>query len=569
MLLPQVTTQLRGCSPALTESSPSTTTTNVEIMPGRPIEDHSDAIKYLGVDNFLDVVRRQYDSLTQLRTNQQIIKFRPVPEKEFDILSADGTRPCKFVKLQYHRPTEILLVKVVPGWDHENLISLIRKLIDKELIAMDVDLECLTLGSPRNELGDWVKEPDICWAPAFSSNKPTCVVEIGTSESVSHLSVDAHGWLEASQSPVQVVITISFKYLCAETDENPLSISVWKTGRRLSNIDTRNNLLPAIRTAHLDVWNLAGSLSVSGFSHDIDMQTPVSANEISLPLELFIGRPCSRPGEHDIVITRDKLLWVVHQLWEYRRQRGISHCLVAKNFKYTTPVLAAQESKLQDTTLLTSKAYHYLASPQEMKTRVLKILALREKAGILDRPLIIWEPAPLSCKPENLQACLETAALVDVFSPNHLELAALFGHSPVASDRSEIERLASTFLASGVGPEGQGAVVIRAGENGCFVQSRNIASQWVPPFYKTDMGGDQADKVVDPTGAENAFLGGYAVGYLQRGNIVEAACYGSVAASFAIEQVGMPEKSNEGDEELWNGASVVRRLHQYRARQMI
>ncbi|KAJ6186227.1 hypothetical protein N7519_007528 [Penicillium mononematosum] len=239
-----------------------------------------------------------------------------------------------------------------------------------------------------------------------------------------------------------------------------------------------------------------------------------------------------------------------------------------KNFKYTTPVLAVRESKLQDTALLASKVYHYLASPQDMKTHVLNILALREKEGILDRPLIIWEPAPLSCRPENLEACLETAALVDVFSPNHLELAAFFGQSPVASDRSEIERLGEKLLASGVGPEGKGAVVIRAGENGCFVQSRNTASRWLPPFYKEDIGEEQPAKVVDPTGAGNAFLGGYAIGYLQgKGDILEAACYGSVAASFALEQVGMPEKSNEGGEELWNGESVVRRLHEYRARQ--
>ncbi|KAJ5944486.1 hypothetical protein N7516_004654 [Penicillium verrucosum] len=106
----------------------------------------SDTVKYHGVDDFLDVARRQCASLQQLKTNQQILKFRSVAEKEFDILSADDTRPCKFVKLQYHRPTELLLVKVTPGWDHEN-----------QLIAMDVDLKCFTLGSPRNELGDWTK----------------------------------------------------------------------------------------------------------------------------------------------------------------------------------------------------------------------------------------------------------------------------------------------------------------------------------------------------------------------------------------------------------------------------
>ncbi|KAJ5871252.1 uncharacterized protein N7529_003605 [Penicillium soppii] len=202
-----------------------------------------------------------------------------------------------------------------------------------------------------------------------------------------------------------------------------------------------------------------------------------------------------------------------------------------------------------------------------MKKRVLKVLALREQVGIQDRPLVIWEPAPLSCKPENLQDCLEVAALVDVFSPNHLELAALFDTS-ASSDRAEIERLALKFLANGVGPEKKGVVIIRVGETGCLVQSRNLVSQWLHPFHIAGIGEQQATKVIDPTGAGNAFLGGYSIGYLQTGgDIIQAACYGSVAASFALEQVGMPAMNNEGDEELWNGASVLGRLHEYRARQ--
>jgi sugar/nucleoside kinase (ribokinase family) len=249
------------------------------------------------------------------------------------------------------------------------------------------------------------------------------------------------------------------------------------------------------------------------------------------------------------------------------KQRLTSSYHLAKSFKYTTPILEIQESELPGTALLNSKVFHYLASPQDMKARVLNMLALREQAGIQHRPLIIWEPAPLSCKPENLQDCLAVAALVDVFSPNHLELAALFEDTLGTPDRTEIERLALKFLANRVGPEGKGAVIIRAGENGCFVRSGNLISKWLPPFHIAEAGEEQATKVVDPTGAGNAFLGGYSIGYLQTGgDIIQAACYGSVAASFALEQVGMPEKRNEGDGELWNGASVLGRLHEYRAR---
>ncbi|KAL4746114.1 hypothetical protein BDW72DRAFT_185563 [Aspergillus terricola var. indicus] len=131
-------------------------------MSGIRLADDSDAVKYHGAEHLLDVTRRQYNLLQKLETSQHILKFRPVTEEEFNILSADDTRPCKLVKLQDHRPTELLLVKVMPGWDHENIAALVRRMIDRQLMAMNVDYECLSLSYPRNELGDWIKEPDLC-----------------------------------------------------------------------------------------------------------------------------------------------------------------------------------------------------------------------------------------------------------------------------------------------------------------------------------------------------------------------------------------------------------------------
>lgn len=191
---------------------------------------------------------------------------------------------------------------------------------------------------------------------------------------------------------------------------------------------------------------------------------------------------------------------------------------------------------------------------------------MRQRSGVLERPLIIWEPAPPSCKPENLRACLEAAALVDVFSPNHLELAAFFGKSLSASqDKHVIEQLVLRFIDSGVGRDGRGTVIVRAGEHGCVIGSRDLPPRWLPPFYDSTSG-KQHVKVVDPTGAGNAFLGAYAVGYLETGSVVEAACYGSVGSTFALEQVGMPKRSKDGNEELWNGANVFSRLHEYMTR---
>ncbi|KAB8225998.1 Ribokinase-like protein [Aspergillus novoparasiticus] len=237
----------------------------------------------------------------------------------------------------------------------------------------------------------------------------------------------------------------------------------------------------------------------------------------------------------------------------------------AKEFKYTTPILAIQDSSLKNTLLLTSRTYHYLETPQNITSRVSSLLALRQKAGESERPLIIWEPAPFSCKVDNLQSCLDAARMVDVFSPNHLELAALFGQSrPVVADKHKIESQALRFLDSGVGPNGKGTVIVRVGEHGCFIIARDMSPTWLPPFYRYGPGNRPDAKVVDPTGAGNTFLGAFAAGYLQTGSIVEAGCYGSVGASLALEQVGMPEMSNDREGELWNGTNVLSRLQEYR-----
>ncbi|KAF4182917.1 hypothetical protein CNMCM7927_009459 [Aspergillus lentulus] len=236
-----------------------------------------------------------------------------------------------------------------------------------------------------------------------------------------------------------------------------------------------------------------------------------------------------------------------------------------KHFIYTTPLLPVHDNNLKHTPLLTAQAYHYLETPQGMQTRLSTLLSLRKEAGALDHPLIIWEPAPYACKPENLQPCLAAAQHVDVLSPNHLELAALFGEYPAkAHDKATIEALAQRMLDSGVGQDGKGTVVVRAGENGSVVVSRDLPPTWLPPFYTTGADGRQHFKVVDPTGAGNAFLGAYTVGYLRTGSAVEAACYGTVGGSFALEQVGMPELVSGGDGELWNGVDVFERLAEYR-----
>ncbi|KAJ8105637.1 hypothetical protein ONZ43_g7348 [Nemania bipapillata] len=104
--------------------------------------------------------------------------------------------------------------------------------------------------------------------------------------------------------------------------------------------------------------------------------------------------------------------------------------------------------------------------------------------------------------------------------------------------------------------------------------------RWIPAFHTDTYEEDENDpvpddegaekgtaeekrkkgKVVDPTGGGNTFLGGLAIALARGKGLEEAAAWGSVAASFAIEQIGMPTLGYDDDgRETWNGVRVDER----------
>lgn len=231
-------------------------------------------------------------------------------------------------------------------------------------------------------------------------------------------------------------------------------------------------------------------------------------------------------------------------------------------FKYITKPLKPSLSNIHDTRLLSAQAFHFLATPEEIRTQIPELISFRSRCGITKRPLLVWEPFPAACQPENLHSFLEACKLVDVFSPNHLEMTALFLQEiPKTFEPDQLEAYARIFLEVTVDQPGQGCVVVRAAEHGCLVGSRSEALSWLPAFYALN-----APEVVDATGAGNAFLGGFSIGLHAKLNIVDATSYGNIAASFALEQIGLPSRKSCGDKETWNGDNVASRLEIYRAR---
>ncbi|KAL9033770.1 MAG: hypothetical protein Q9214_007350, partial [Letrouitia sp. 1 TL-2023] len=152
-------------------------------------------------------------------------------------------------------------------------------------------------------------------------------------------------------------------------------------------------------------------------------------------------------------------------------------------------------------------------------------------------------------------------------SPNLEEFATLVNDNFDLNNASGLKKLrlrCETFLNRNASQNCK-AIVVRLGERGCLVAQPN-REKHLPAYYESSL---SPEKVIDPTGGGNAFLGGLCIGLLENSFLVEnAAVYATIAASFAIEQVGIPglTSAKDGTDELWNGESVKARLRSYQER---
>jgi hypothetical protein len=212
--------------------------------------------------------------------------------------------------------------------------------------------------------------------------------------------------------------------------------------------------------------------------------------------------------------------------------------------------------------------------------------------------------------------CTNALPYIDICSPNHNELAGFMGDPDLGLDprtgsisTKAVERACEQLLGSM--PLQSYALVVRCGSTGVYLAKNGGRSRrpslikkkrpanhargpltldidmealfaglldgdgdldremvpidpglemWLPAYFREA----QAERVMDPTGGGNGFLGGLAVALARGKELEEAAAWGSVAASFAIQQVGMPVLGkDEVGRETWNGVLVEERLEEY------
>ena len=129
----------------------------------------------------------------------------------------------------------------------------------------------------------------------------------------------------------------------------------------------------------------------------------------------------------------------------------------------------------------------------------------------------ILNPAPAAILPD------EVYGLSDYFTPNETEAAILAG-IPVVTIK-DAEEAAKIFLQRGID-----TVVITLGEKGAYVRN-SVINQHVPAF-------DMGSKVLETTGAGDAFNGGFAYALAEGMSLIEAVRFGSATAAISVTRLG-------------------------------
>lgn len=105
-----------------------------------------------------------------------------------------------------------------------------------------------------------------------------------------------------------------------------------------------------------------------------------------------------------------------------------------------------------------------------------------------------------------------------LFLPSIEEVEVVYGKQALIPLLAKIAQSGPKYLA------------VKMGTRGSVIYDAQKKQAFRVPIYPVE--------VADPTGAGDAYCGGFMVGFCETGDVIEAGLYGTISASYAIENVG-------------------------------
>lgn len=228
-------------------------------------------------------------------------------------------------------------------------------------------------------------------------------------------------------------------------------------------------------------------------------------------------------------LGEDDFARMARQIWE---EAGVQPAVIATPESYTGAAYIFVEASSGNNAIIVAPGAAALISPADIEAHA----ALIRGAGVfvtqLEQPVdaavaalrlaheagvtTILNPAPAAPLPD------EVFPLCDYLTPNESEAEGLTGIA--VTDVEDAERAADALLAKGVG-----AVIVTLGEKGALLRTPE-GSQRFPVIA--------AGKVVETTGAGDAFNGGFAVGLARGMSPADAVRFASAVAGISVTRAG-------------------------------
>jgi sugar/nucleoside kinase (ribokinase family) len=123
--------------------------------------------------------------------------------------------------------------------------------------------------------------------------------------------------------------------------------------------------------------------------------------------------------------------------------------------------------------------------------------------------------------------------------PSIEEVELIYGRQPLLP---LLEKISET------GPK---IIAIKMGSNGSVVFDARVNQTYQIPIFPVN--------VVDSTGAGDAYCGGFVAGFYETGSILEAGIYGTVSASFAIQDFGAFHLLDVNKDEITKRVNYLRK----------
>lgn len=151
-------------------------------------------------------------NLRQQDGGNPFLVFSGVPDKGFERIT-DESFPVHeklSYRVCYNRLAGILLLETVVFPAHERAVELFKGLITLKVNQMGLSDALMPEGSADLTFGHLTKQSDGCWVLNDQPGGPKhqLALEVGLSESLSKLNIDARALLEPRNSDIEIVITI-------------------------------------------------------------------------------------------------------------------------------------------------------------------------------------------------------------------------------------------------------------------------------------------------------------------------------------------------------------------------